>query len=490
MNFNGIALNKQEIEKLCQNPKVKERYTSHSEMFYSHGKLVKEKYFYPSFLDLYVTLTHGVMPFDNISIDDILQETQYFFAGRKINNSKYKNILVTGHMFLYYKEKNNIRKKKDAVGTVVFPLHSLDNVDWDLNWKIYIDKLKSLPKEFHPLLICLHYADVQKGLHNIFYENGFYVTSAGHAKDPKFVERFYNILSSCKYSTSNSIMSSTFYAVDFGLPFFLYGEDDNINGFNKNNIYHVKGNFKRKKNDYKGVRELFSEITTEINSSQKDIVNKYLGFKNQENNKYYISYVLYKEFFKYQLKFLKDKFLIKSLKKYNKYIDSNSLNIINHMRIEEKALLVKYSKKVKNGNIVEIGSFLGSNTINLSKNSPSSTIYAIDNWDRHQKNSFETFQTNIRECKNIKVLNNDFETIYKNLDIKIDLLIIDGEHHSYEVINRDLKYLFPILKKGGVIIIHHYEWTPYVKMNIIDYLKKDVKKLSSLKNLWVGKKIV
>jgi predicted O-methyltransferase YrrM len=491
--YKGVALSKKEIEDLCNYSCNKTVYTNYSEMLYSQGKLLKEYLFYPKYWDLYVTLEHGVGLLDDIENGDILQETDVMFTVNKKNPSPYKKIFTMGAMFKYYRGKNKINKRKDAIGTVVFPMHSSQDIGAYVEWKEYIKKLNELPKEFKPFLICLHYEDVKRGLHKIFYENGFYVTSAGHGYDDKFVERFYNIISSCKYSTSNYIMSSTFYAVELGLPFFLYGYQKSYKLKKYGQNFDVDFTVEEVDLNYKNRNQavnLFSNISTEISNEQKIFVEEKLGTYDK-NNRIFLAFILYKEFIKYQYIFLKRKIYKKYLSlMYKKYFLKESLNITNHMELEEKLLLIKFAKKIKKGIIVEIGSFLGSNTINLAKNSPNSKIFAIDNWSRHMvDNCKDRFKKNISKFNNIVVLDGKFEEIYKNFKEQIDLLIIDGEHHSYEVIKRDLM-LFNNLKKNGIIIIHHYKWASFVKMNIIDNLQDKTKKIVVLENIWVGKKNV
>jgi len=60
-------------------------------------------------------------------------------------------------------------------------------------------------------------------LHNTFIEQGIPVYSAGHAHDQDFVDRFYDIIRHFKYSMSNAIGSYTYYSVELGIPFSLFG---------------------------------------------------------------------------------------------------------------------------------------------------------------------------------------------------------------------------------------------------------------------------
>ena len=50
----------------------------------------------------------------------------------------------------------------NAKGTIAFPAHSTHHIDVVVNWNEYIDELLNLPKECHPVAVCLYFLDVQK----------------------------------------------------------------------------------------------------------------------------------------------------------------------------------------------------------------------------------------------------------------------------------------------------------------------------------------
>jgi hypothetical protein len=359
-------------------------------------------------------------------------------------------ILSIEHLFLFYRKKFNIKQKKNAKGTIVFPLHTLTTFDINYPIEEYIEKLKKLPSQFHPLLICLHFSDVINNKHHIWYEHGFEVTSAGNGFRKDFVKRFYDILSSVKYATANEATSAFYYAIDLGIPAFIYGNE--LANDKKISFKSKFANINLKENEYlqnnikhfKLDKFFPTSPSTKINKITKQHVDDILGKTYPKNNKLYVNFILLKEWFRFTLK----KFFIKyQILKYKKYIDQKSLNIPNHMSIEEKILLIKYSK---NKVVAEIGSFLGSNTINLAN--VAKKVYAVDNWARHPvNNSYEIFKKNIEKKSNIEILNGKFEEILDKLP-KLEVVIIDGEHHSYEVICRDIKKTFPKLKKGGYIL--------------------------------------
>ena len=488
MKIFDVELSKEELENLSKDPTwIKGRWDL-TKYAYSHNEILKSKYFYPSFWDIYVGLAHGIYPEFNDN-DEILDpnvihlDIDYYIYNREYKYKSFRGIKVlkSGNLFLYYKNKHKIKQKLNAKGTVVFPVHSNRNTEWKIDWEKYIYELKKLPEKFKPLLICLYYEDINKGLHNLFLKEGFSVTTAGNRYNKDFVKRFYDILSSVKYVTSNKIMSSTFYAIDFGLPFFLYGGEVSY----KQMI--IKDNFKiEEKKEYEKAKDKFIVITSKISNEQKEVADFYLGKNVKEDSRLLITFILYKEWLKAQLKKIKLKIEKGSLLKYKKYLLKESLNIPNHMTIEERLSIIKFC--LNKENIAEIGSFLGGNTINIAN--VAKNVFAIDEWDRHPiENAFEKFKKNIKEFGNIKVLNGRFVDIYKKFDHQLDVLIIDGRHYTKTDILEDITMMFPKLKKGGIIIIHHYISGPFVKWAVFKTIKNKVKKINNLENLFVGVKV-
>jgi hypothetical protein len=327
----NIILSPKEVEELCIWPANPKRYTDYAEMSYSQGYWLKKFFYYPHVFDLYVTLQHGIYFNENdIDLNDIMQDTNYFFSFNKIKNIYKKNIVV-GSPFILYKEKFNIKKEKNRIGTLVFPYHSTPTHDpWSLNkLQKYIYKLKKLPKKFHPIVVCIYFRDVHKGYHKIFYENGLNITTIGHGSRYDFIPRFYNILKKFKYVTSNQIGSYTFYALDLGIPFFLYGN----NKQNENNL-----------NTY------FLKPQDIITKEQKQLIKKYLSYNR--NNKFYVTFILYKEWIKFQFKLIKRKFLKIFLEYFfqpSKYlylgkIESHKKRYIEYLYQKNKNIFICFSK--------------------------------------------------------------------------------------------------------------------------------------------------
>ena len=134
--------------------------------------------------------------------------------------------VIMGAPFVHYRKLRQIEKDIDANGTVAFPAHSTVLIDAVFDINGYCKLLKSLPIEFHPITICLHADDLARKKDVIYKKYGFNIVTAGPKYVPgfEFVQKFYEILRSHKYATSNEVGSYSFYAVEMSIPFFILGE--------------------------------------------------------------------------------------------------------------------------------------------------------------------------------------------------------------------------------------------------------------------------
>tara|TARA_Y100000588_G_scaffold384143_1_gene474812 strand:+ start:691 stop:1428 length:738 start_codon:yes stop_codon:yes gene_type:complete len=126
--------------------------------------------------------------------------------------------------FVYYRRRHRIDPLPDTQGTLAFAPHTTPNAHHEIDYPRYIAQLKALPEEYQPVSVCLHMHDIVKGYHRAFIESGFPTYTAGHAHDHRFAERFYDMLRQFRYTTAVEIGSHTFYSVEMGIPFFVYGD--------------------------------------------------------------------------------------------------------------------------------------------------------------------------------------------------------------------------------------------------------------------------
>lgn len=283
--FDYRGFSKKYLEEICSDKNIYERKSRvvywPSEV-YSMGYWLRKYANYSEMLPLHCYMTHGIyfdikdipkLELDNDSNIMFCFSDKYKRIFEKNSKKKCYKILSP---FVYCRKYNGIKKNENGVGTIFFPAHTTPNTDIIIDLKKYINKIKSLPEKFHPICVCLHMHDINRGWHNVFMDNGIPVYSAGNAYSIDFAKNFYDILMNFKYASSNIICSSTFYASEMGIPFFLYGE--NISFYNHSDTNMKMGLIEPKKNDeYLYADNMFKDFTEMVTDEQKKYVEFNLG---------------------------------------------------------------------------------------------------------------------------------------------------------------------------------------------------------------------
>lgn len=247
---------------------------------YSIGAYLRGYARYPSWLPIFVYSQHGVGN-HTISAHEIGNDAEAMFvfsqeALKNFHAISDKPCYQVTMPYVWYRRKHNIRQSLFAQGSLVFPFHSTLEVDVAFNISRYIDELRALPKDFHPIVVCLHRSDILKGLHKQFIERGLPVYTAGCPEDIYFGSRFYSLLHNFKYTLSNHVGSYAFYSIEMGIPFSLFGENGLL--INRTDPNLPKGPINILANKYyKAQIEIFSGIHTEIPSEQNLFVKEALG---------------------------------------------------------------------------------------------------------------------------------------------------------------------------------------------------------------------
>ena len=169
-----------------------------------------------------------------------------------------------------------------------------------------------------------------------------------------------------------------------------------------------------------------------------------------------------------------------------------NLNITSglHTR-KEKLFLWSIAQAIKEGAVVEIGSFEGYSTIVLADavNGQSEIFsidphtgifceadeYEIDNSEDHtEPDTWSKFNSNISDAgvdDKIKTLKLKSETAVMNWKKPISILFIDGSH-KYDDVKKDLLLWKPFLIPGSIVIFHDL-WIPGVHRVINDDVFSD-----------------
>ena len=249
---------------------------------YGFNAIIREYASYPSTLPLFCRYEHGWNYLTESDAYDLLTDKPLMlvWSRRRLQAWNEKSSIpaaIVGAPFIHYRKLKQIEKDSAANGTVAFPAHATPLIDAVFDIDEYCKQLKSLPIEFHPITICLHQHDLERKKDEIYKKYGFNVVTAGPiwVLGFEFVKKFYEILRSHKYATSNQVGSYSFYAVEMGIPFFIFGELANM----KNNgepLRPAKYNYL----DYPvGIfaTEMFPGPTQVISEEQKNFVEEELG---------------------------------------------------------------------------------------------------------------------------------------------------------------------------------------------------------------------
>jgi hypothetical protein len=263
---------------------------------YGQDKILRSYLRFPNLSPLNAQIQHGWYSTEipDLERDDQIEVMLVWssrIAKEWAKKSK-KRVLILGAPFLIYKEQNRITRSLDAKGTVVFPNHSTPSSIEKYDAAEYCDQLDALPEEFKPITVCLHYRDVDR-YGPQFSVRGFTVTTAGDSRQPGdgFVKNFYQILCSHRFSCSNEIGSYTFYSVNLGIPFFIYGPDSLTVLKNDESKTIEKTEFRIQ------TRELFKEIRQDISAEQTQFVASELGVFDRMSSKELGKFFLNRFFF-------------------------------------------------------------------------------------------------------------------------------------------------------------------------------------------------
>lgn len=249
---------------------------------YGHGYIFRKYGLYPNFLPLRVVISHGPSQWDFVTphVFNYKNIAVGFYSQRFVDQLRekgtFKKVFKIISPFAYYRQSNNILPSKNAKGSLFFYAHSTFWTDIDTSFEELLSKFKEMPFEFQPIEICMHFVDIQKGLHEKFLKLGYKVHSAGHWENKYFIKNFYKIITNYKYTFSNMIGSYTFYSVECGIPFSLIDLKVSISNNTDENIIKSGMSLFDHKQHIKCI-QLFSGIHNVISSQQKELVNEELG---------------------------------------------------------------------------------------------------------------------------------------------------------------------------------------------------------------------
>lgn len=300
--FNYLGYDEEELLRLCDEVhtnKGKAPWIYWTSEVYSFGLHLRNYGFYPSFLPLYIYSDHGIGN-PTITQHETQNDAEWMFVtfdekAKNYRQESQKPCSTIIAPFIWYRRHNKVNQTQETKGTLAFPAHSTPEVEAEFDIKEYINQLKNLPKDMQPVCVCLHMHDINKGQYKIFIENDIPVYTVGNAFDVRFAERYYDILKNFKYTTSNLIGSYTYYSVEMGIPFSLYGAKNRYFNISDKNLPEGEYNYENK--EYIASAELFKGINKTISTEQKQYVENILGI-NSTISRFEFAKILYLSYFK------------------------------------------------------------------------------------------------------------------------------------------------------------------------------------------------
>lgn len=270
---------------------------------YSFGKYIRKYGYYPKFLPLAIYTDHGAGRIENKPYKDTLETdapTMFYHSPESVKIWKKfskKPCYAFFSPFVFCRRINKIEKSDQAKGTIAFPTHMTADIDDLSDMKKYIEDLKALPEKFQPVSVCLHMTDVRKGRHKIFMENGLPVFTAG-GNSAGFADRFYGILKNFAYATSNLIGSTTYYSVEMGVQFFIYGDKPILINNGDANVPAGEYDFYAGHKHYQELHKMFSTLDCGITDEKRKVIEYDLGVYDGVS-RLKMSWLLYSSLFKW-----------------------------------------------------------------------------------------------------------------------------------------------------------------------------------------------
>lgn len=507
IRFNPHGMSEEELISLSKDYPFKSLGCMEPE-FYGLGKEIRHYGFYPQSLPIFLSSEHGICLWDYPQNFCLNTAYPYMLVHSRRMKTAWEErskipCFVMKSPFVMHRRRNRITQSTEAKGTLAFFGHSTKEIDIEIDIDKYIYQLSNLPPIYHPVSVCLHFIDIQKGFHKRFLEKSIPVYTAGHWLDPEFIGRFYLILSRFKFAISNMIGSYAFYAVEMGIPFSLYGEMPKY--FNRADTSLPLGHhdFKVHK-QFALVSRIFEGIHSDITPEQKAIVETELGI-NDGISRPKMSFVLYGSVVRFLFSAPLLKYLAMQGYKYlpdivkgKFYLLRNNLikeaKIYSHLETDEKKYLHKLARGLNPGaNAVEIGSYLGASSCLIANgmSKTKGTLYCIDTWENQtmpegERDTFSEFCSNTSKYKDVimplRGRSSEVVARLKERIDKIDLLFIDGDH-SYEACMADWENYSPFLRKGSVIVFHDTAWAEGVNKVIAWSVTKVADRILKLPNM-------
>lgn len=200
----------------------------------------------------------------------------------------------------YDNKKLAEEKMKNGKTLLVFPSHSIENIYSQYDINKFIEKIKNISKlyNFNTVLVCLYWADIQKGIDEIYKKHGFNIVTAGYRENPMFLSRLKTIIKLSDYTISNDIGTHVGYCIYLKKPHYIIRQNIEYDAkTNKHYLLEFKDrDLSSYEKDVEEIRKSFENPVFNISKNQQEICNKYWGFdeiKSPEQIRYILEFCEY-----------------------------------------------------------------------------------------------------------------------------------------------------------------------------------------------------
>ena len=139
-----------------------------------------------------------------------------------------------------------------------------------------------------------------RNYHEKYRKYGFPIITLGNTSSIYFVDEFYKAVTQFKYATSNTPGTQSYFCIEMGMPYFLFGESPTLlihntsSGIQKG-IYKANDEIEQEITDLE--YEIFRPMNDAVSIEQKIFVEYFLGL-GSKISRFRMSYIIWLEFLK------------------------------------------------------------------------------------------------------------------------------------------------------------------------------------------------
>lgn len=238
-------------------------------------------------------IEHGLFIGEHIREDSLNWHTSSiltFSNYRKNILKKYTNKeIITVGPYIHYAEnyisleEMNVLRKKLGKVLLVFPSHSIKNINAVYDEDFLIKEIDKIKEDFDTVMICLYWRDtLNLKLVEKYEEQGYIIVSAGNIYDSNFLSRLKSIITLSKFTISNFVGTHIGYCVYLNKPHMLIKQETNYQSSKISELVREfdRGDRAESSADRieKKLYKVFEKYKDEIDTLQYSVASNYWGF--------------------------------------------------------------------------------------------------------------------------------------------------------------------------------------------------------------------